>query len=242
VSRIEELDGLVRLRLKADDDESLIDMYQFALREIRPSADEFDYIDREISSRRAAQLSGSEAPPSASTYLPAQDVIDTFRRATPMSRLYSCINSLMTKWQDDSQDPIKAYIMACFSELAYLHLTDVELAARDRYKIFEPSICQTEIFRRRLRLDLTQIMPSTADIPIQIIQVGRFVFLVAQVNAFVVIAVRGTVVTSLREWMIDFEALKIRRDTDSITVGSMTRLASLCHCCLMRSKIGSQST
>lgn len=208
MSHLDEINELISLRIKADTNENLVDLYQLALREIRPTPEEFYFIEREVAIARAGLSSNQSNYSLLPSYIPTRDVINAFKLATPMQRIYNCINRSNVKWQDNAHDIIKAYVMACFSEIAYLHLTDIELNSRDRYKIFEPSVVQWELFRRRLQINLTEIMPSVADISVRVIETENFVYIIAQVNSFTVIAVRGTVATSLSEWMIDFDALK----------------------------------
>lgn len=206
MARKAELDELIELRLRADENEALVNLYQKALLLVRPTPDDFDYIDAQVTARRAQRQSGGSSAPAASGYLPAADVIDAFRGSTPMSRLYAFINRIGQRWDDDARDPLKAYVMACFSEIAYLHLTDYELAERDRYKLFEPSLAHGELRRRSIVLNVAQVSASVADIPLEIILTRRFVYLIGRTNKFTVIAVRGT--SSWRDLGIDLDALK----------------------------------
>ncbi|HEX8624766.1 MAG TPA: lipase family protein [Allosphingosinicella sp.] len=204
MTRLDELEEAVEVRLWADGDEAREPLYQKVLRSLRPSAEDIDYIDRRVQAERAARAAGQPSP-RALPYVPPHDAIMAFHGRTPMARLYNCINRVDVDWQTDPRDPIKAYVLACFSELAYLHLTDQELAARDRYKLFEPSVTRAALRNWPLRLDLVAIM-ARADIPITIIETKKFVFLVARVHGYIVIAVRGT--HGFRDILLDLEALK----------------------------------
>lgn len=63
-SRLEELNYLVTLRLRAGSNHTLDDPYQIALQETRPNVEEFEYIDREVTLRRAkGRPSGTTPPP-----------------------------------------------------------------------------------------------------------------------------------------------------------------------------------
>ncbi|MGM4905204.1 lipase family protein [Tardiphaga sp. 866_E4_N2_1] len=206
MSRLAELNRLVEVFLSAGDDENRHAFYQELLRQTRPTSDEFDYVNREVKIRRAQHARGKATGGTQATYLPLADIIAAFRDATPMSRFYANIKRAGINWQENDQDLTKAYVMACFSELAYLHLTEIELAERDRYKIFDPSLAHRDFARRRLRFDLIEVMRAVADIEIRIIETSQFVYVIGFVQAFVVVAVRGTV--TLRDWAMDFEALK----------------------------------
>jgi hypothetical protein len=205
MTRLDELEEAVEARLWADGDEARERLYQAMLGSLRPSAQDMDYINRRVQAERAARDAGQPSPESF-PYVPPHDAIMAFHDRTPMAGLYRCINRAGVNWQTDDHDPIKAYVLACFSELAYLHLTDQELAARDRYKLFEPSVARTALRNWSLRLDLVAIMLARADMPIVIVETKRFVFIVARVQTYIVIAVRGT--HGLRDILLDFEALK----------------------------------
>lgn len=150
-------------------------------------------------------------PPTAPIELTQQDMVNAFQAVTPMSQLFRLITQSGIAWASDCQDSAKAYVMACFSEIAYLHLKESELAERDRYKIFEPSLALADFKRRRLRFDLVRI-GAALEIQLEIIETQQFVYVVANVGyaavRFVVVAVRGTVATTLRDWALDLDALK----------------------------------
>lgn len=208
MSRLEALNEAVETLLLREERphqrDFLFDLYQAELRHLRPTSEELDYIDRRFRSELALRRGEAKTTRDLPIYIPERDIIDAFRGSTPMARLYALVNSLGDAWQSDFQDPRKAYFMACFSELAYLHLTDNELVERDRYKIFSPSLVLSELCRHGLRFDLIRIAAQVADVRIEIISVGRFVYVIARFYQFVVVAVRGTV--SLRDWKINLSA------------------------------------
>lgn len=136
----------------------------------------------------------------------AQTAIDAFRGVTPLSRIYVCM-SLARDWASNARSLEKAYVLACFSELAYLHLSDNELPGRDRYKIF-PSFLLRELVQNPPSLDLDVVTSTVGDFRAAAFNSRNFVYVVFTTSQFVVIAVRGTV--SLRDWGINLNALRSR--------------------------------
>jgi hypothetical protein len=133
-----------------------------------------------------------------------QIAIAAFRGATPMSRIYPCI-SRARDWASDSRSLEKAYVLACFSELSYLHLAKHEVPGRDRYKIF-PSLLLRELVQDPPSLDLDAVTRSVGDFGASTFESSNFVYVIFTTNQFVVVAVRGTV--SLRDWGINLTALR----------------------------------
>ncbi|CAN5587640.1 hypothetical protein BH10PSE14_BH10PSE14_33610 [soil metagenome] len=206
MSREQEIADLIDLQLRADQNDALRAIYNAALIDARTTAEEFDHIDRIAMQRRAEQVSAVPAGP-LPAFIPVADQIAAFRSRTPMARLYRCIGRAGASWGTDDCDALKAYVMACFSELAYLPLTEQELGARDRYKIFEPSLVLAEFKRSKITIALIEVLAAVADIVgIGVLEVGRCLYLIARTHSVTVIAVRGTV--TLRDWLMDFEALK----------------------------------
>lgn len=137
------------------------------------------------------------------------EVVAAFRgqgEAIPLARFHRFIFAAGIDWTSNALDPAKSYIMACFSELAYLHLTEHELAKRDRYKLFRPSRALEELTARGIRIDVAAALREIADIGIQIFETRRFVYVVIRVGGIVVVAVRGT--ASASDLLLDFNALK----------------------------------
>jgi hypothetical protein len=206
---MKELHDLIDLRLRADDNPRLNDLYQFALRDVRPSRSDFDYIDQQVSIRRAQMNTGSIPPGSLAGpgSLPSSVVIPEFIRATPLVRTYPCINRVGSGWSNDTRMVEKAYVMACFSEAAYLHLAEHEVPGRNRYKLFPNALLQ-ELIRHQWRINIREVILAVADIPVEIIVTRRFVYVVYKVNTFVAVAVRGTVPHVRADWAINLNALK----------------------------------
>jgi hypothetical protein len=210
-NRMEVLQELIELRLKADANDKLVDLYQLALRDARPTESDMDYIAQQVNMRRAQ--ANTDAPPPGPRVgpgkLPSSAVIEVFRGATPLARIYPCIHKVGSGWSNDARVVEKAYVMACLSEAAYLHLAVHEVPGRDRYKIF-PSTLLRELIRRQWRIEIREVFPSVADIPVEVIERRSFVYVVYKLYQFVVVAVRGTVPRVLADWGINLNALKTR--------------------------------
>jgi len=126
--------------------------------------------------------------------------------STPLARLHHCLQRAGVPWHDDDRDPVKAYIFACLSELAYLHLTEHELKARDRYKLFMPSIANAELRRVNMRIDI-QLFADIGDFGIEVFDTVDYVYVVMRIQGAWVVAVRGT--HSLGDLIVDLRARKI---------------------------------
>jgi hypothetical protein len=202
VSRLERLNVLVDLRLLVDEEDRWDLIYIHAWRNVGPTAEEDRYVQDEVARRRGGGK--RDQTRRSAPGVVERDLIDAFRQ-TPIGRLWTILNRAGVDWHDDAHDPTKAYALACLSELAYLHLTDYELEARDRYKLF-PSIAYEEMRRARIRFDLTRVVAAAADIEIKIIETRFYVYLVARIRDFMVVAVRGT--ASKMDIFLDLNALK----------------------------------
>lgn len=201
--RLEDLKLLIEVFLKGEKEERCHEVYQALLREVRPTREEFDYIDQQIALKRGnARRTGAKMGPGA---LPQSIVRDTFRNSTPLSRIYFWFHKIDGRWKFDERTPEKAYIMACLSEAAYLHLAQHELDGKDRYQLY-PSAVLEEILRNGWRVDVRSLLPSVADIPIEIVETRRFIYIVYRISQVVVVAVRGTAAAA--DWLINVKALK----------------------------------
>jgi hypothetical protein len=110
-------------------------------------------------------------------------------------------------WDQDEPDLAKAYVLACLSELAYMHLTKHELEARDRYKLFVPSIANFELKRLGVEFPVSDFS-GPADLGIDVVETLRYVYLVIRFRGAWVIAVRGT--HSFSDLLVDLRATKLR--------------------------------
>ncbi|KZC00493.1 hypothetical protein AU375_03338 [Methylobacterium radiotolerans] len=125
-----------------------------------------------------------------------------FGHETPISRLRPIIQRVGHDWSSDARDPKKAYLMACFSELAYMHITDRELGESGRYKVFPAQIYKYCLLAGR-GLNIEVLSRNLADIEVRIVVVGRFVYVLYMTESFVCIAVRGSAAWS--DWKMNFK-------------------------------------
>lgn len=109
-------------------------------------------------------------------------------------------------------DLTTAYIMACLSEIAYLRLTAKELGEAGRYKLFRPSVTAHALARMSVSIDLEAIL-QVADINAEMIERENFIYSIYRFGEVVVVAVRGTVMLSIRDWLIDLNVRKIPAKT-----------------------------
>ncbi len=203
------LDDIVDERLRADENP----VHESSYAELRAAADldaeESLVLDVEIAARRAAQFEALRTELALTHRIPGPALYPQLRRRSPMARLQDCIRRASIDWHDDGVNPVKAYVMACLSEIAYLHLTDAEVGAHSRYKLFEPSVAHSLLAAQGWRFDLRQVFnAATGDLPLAIIERPRFVYLVIRMNDFTIIAVRGTRMHKIDDWAIDLDFLK----------------------------------
>ena len=103
--RMQVLQNLIELRLKADADDRLDAVYQFMLRDAQPTAKDIDYIDQQVNMRRAQAKTG--APPPGPRVgpgkLPSSAVSEAFRKGTPLARIYPCIHKIGSGWSNDAR-------------------------------------------------------------------------------------------------------------------------------------------
>jgi len=200
---MKRLSVLVDLHLLADEEPGWARVYAAAWLCVKPTTKEVLYIAREVSARQSGRRR-RHAVRSLPAGAAENELVDAFRH-TPIARIWTILNRAHVDWHDDAHDPIKAYALACLSELAYLHLTDYELPGRDRYKLF-PSTAYEEMFRARLRFDLVGVVARVAELKIEIIETRFYVYVVARISDFTVVAVRGT--ASKGDVLLDLNALK----------------------------------
>jgi hypothetical protein len=113
-------------------------------------------------------------------------------------------------WADDVRNPAKAFLCACLSELVYLHMSKYEVPGKDRYKVI-PSSALQQLLGAGIRIDVKQLVQESNDVPMTIGETESIVFGAFTFPEFVVIAVRGTRVRRLDDWLLDFKAMRIRR-------------------------------
>lgn len=124
----------------------------------------------------------------------------------PTARLNHLISHSTVDWHSDLRCELKAYIMACFSELAYLFLPEAEFPDDGRYKVFPTSLIFQELLESGIRFDLDFIR-TTTDFEIEIIPGDNYVYLITRTRDITVIAVRGT--AAVEDWLINFAVAKV---------------------------------
>jgi pimeloyl-ACP methyl ester carboxylesterase len=132
------------------------------------------------------------------------------RREVPVSLLQQFIRASAIDWTSNNRSDHKAYVMACWSELAYLQLAEHEMATLDRYKVFEPSLVRRALAERKFLIDLEALVPQVAEFRVQVLVRKRYLYVVADMWGAVVVAVRGTRAKSVEDWIINFTATKVR--------------------------------
>ena len=120
---------------------------------------------------------------------------------TPVHQVWSLVNG--PAWTRTPRDPVVAYICCCFSELAYLHLTENELGGAGRYWPV-PSLAYRELAAARISFDIT--VAAALDIPAFVFATERFVYAGFLLREVALVAVRGTRPTALADWAINFAA------------------------------------
>lgn len=133
------------------------------------------------------------------------DVTRALTRETPVYNVYSTIHYTDTSWDSDDFELTKAYVMAVFSELAYINTTEYDFEENIRYKII-PSLTRREMISRRWSINITAATPTLIEGFSEAFVVNRFVYLVYRTTRFVVVAVRGTDWYS--DWLINFNIKK----------------------------------
>jgi triacylglycerol lipase len=130
-----------------------------------------------------------------------------FSGRTPLGSLREMITDKGNDFNSDEPSGRKAYIFACFSELAYLHHTRFDLARDSRYKVV-PSEALLEMYTHDFRINLREMMMRAVEMDVTVVDPGRgFLYIVFRTHDFLVIAVRGTVILS-KDVFIDLHFLK----------------------------------
>jgi hypothetical protein len=100
----------------------------------------------------------------------------------------------------------QAYILACFSELAYLHVSKFDVDGSERYD-FIPSATLDHLLANGIRIDVVQLL-ERADLEAEIIEREFFTYLIAYVHGEAIIAVRGT--ANSADWRINLSGEAVR--------------------------------
>jgi hypothetical protein len=137
--------------------------------------------------------------------------ISALRQSTPFGGLLGKIDDKSQNWTADDHTDMKAYIFACFSELAYLQYSKYDLIGRGRYKVV-PSELLGLIQDYDIKLDIEKIFRGVQGeraIGAIATDPGReFVYVTFWTPEFVVVAVRGTVILS-KDVLIDAKFKRI---------------------------------
>jgi hypothetical protein len=191
------LDAIAETKSRVDSSPIFQQLLILQMRQARISSrEEEDYINWKAAAIRGEN--GGEVP----VFL----VVHTLRRSSPLEALQNHISKLGKEWTSDSQSPLKAYILACLSELTYMRPTPGEIEAHERYRIRHSRVLD-EIVTRRPSFDVDQIMQNF-EINTQQILRQNFAYTVYAFTQFTVVSVRGT--ATVKDWGIDANALRIR--------------------------------
>lgn len=117
----------------------------------------------------------------------------------PIAEAWKLLNSV-SWWARPVRDGTIAYVCSCFSELAYLHLTDKELASSARYKLI-PSLNFHALHAAGVGFDLHSTVDL--DFPSFAFETDQYLYAGFLIRDVVLVAVRGTRPTSLTDWRIN---------------------------------------
>lgn len=131
--------------------------------------------------------------------------IDKIVKNTPIGSIINDINKVGGDWNTNTRSSVKAYIMACLSEISYLQIADCEIKHSDRYKLF-PSKTLELIYKKNIIINVSELVSRTIEAQYDAIFTDNYVYVILQSQYFLCIAVRGTQLPSLGDWMINFDA------------------------------------
>lgn len=144
------------------------------------------------------------------TYANVDDAVRDALRESHVGGLPTLIEELRSRasggWHDNRPSCLKAYVLACLSELAYGHWNNVEeFGPSGKYKALEPSMLGCFVRQRRLPIDLEQML-GFLEVPVRVLVVGDYVYVTLDLGDMVIVAIRGTRPLSLFDWLINFDA------------------------------------
>lgn len=86
-------------------------------------------VERELALGRFTRPSSQARRSTTSRTIPrpATAILSSPLRNTPVAQIQDFIKRAGVQWDNDYRDHAKAYVLACLSELAYLHLSELEL-------------------------------------------------------------------------------------------------------------------
>jgi predicted lipase len=143
------------------------------------------------------------------TLAPQTLAISAFqKKRTPINWVSEISRDLRLGWDSDARSDRKAYIFACFSEIAYLKYTKHDLPVNARYKVV-PSEALENLRTYEVQYDLEKVLRSLnggEGITVTNNDPGRgFSYSTFRTRNFIVVAVRGTVPTSSADVLIDLK-------------------------------------
>jgi hypothetical protein len=132
------------------------------------------------------------------------------KKRTPIDWVSEISRDIRLQWDDNHKSERKAYIFACFSEIAYLKYTRYDLPIDTRYKVV-PSETLENLRALNMDYNLENVLKKLnggEGITVTNNDPGRgFSYSTFKTRYFVVVAVRGTVPTSIRDVLIDINFL-----------------------------------
>ena len=135
------------------------------------------------------------------------EIYNSLRQSEILKRMPRLISQLGNEWRKDLHSPMKAYILACFSEISYLHLSPFEIMRKKRYKLFPSSILK-DIFDFQIFLNIESLLLDIEGLTVTPIFTSNFTYNIIKTSQFVIVSVRGTVVTSVTDWLINLDVRK----------------------------------
>lgn len=140
--------------------------------------------------------------------LSSTDVVSQSLTETGLVRkLPHLILKLGADWLEDSYSPTKGYILACFSEIAYLQLSPFEIIKKKRYKVF-PSNVLRDIFEFQIRINISMLISVIEGSTVSTLFTNSFVYNIVETSQFTIVSIRGTIITSLTDWLINVSLQK----------------------------------
>lgn len=164
------------------------------------------------------------SPPSQPrTYARVDDAVRAALRESHVGQLPTLINMLRSGtphgWHDERPSHLKAYVLACLSELAYGHWTEAEeLGRKGKIKVLEPSLLNCFVRQRQLSISLEEVL-GFLEFPVRVRVIGDYVYVTLDLGDMVFVAVRGTRPLSIGDWVINFDARRLPWGYDSFHRG-----------------------
>lgn len=104
-------------------------------------------------------------------------------------------------------DAKTAYVMARLSEVIYWKLSQMEREEAVRHGVFEPSITQRFLLDQKKSVNVLD-GAGLEDLQVSFLERRGYIYITVAGNDFAIVAVRGTYMFSLTDWLIDLNAAK----------------------------------